>query len=297
MSIVIPYYESKNTIDLVLSSLIEAVSFVKRHRSDWEAELIVVDDGSIKHPANKEILSEFIGLLSVKTLPANRGRFYSRNKGLKIAKGDLVMFIDSDVVVPKELIFSHLKIHGKARLEGRNCISFSLFNFVEYLDFSRATNKNQFFDSCNDFRNRCVYQASWIGCEEDKRFIGKEFKILEDTDYLRAWPNGGFFGPWTITNMVLGGLFIVGRDEAIKVNGCSAMFGLYGFEETSLVTKIIAKFGSYVIPETNSYAIHITDPGSSISRHERDFLFQKTHDIYFNKYLNLSLENAINEKM
>jgi hypothetical protein len=159
-------------------------------------------------------------------------------------------------------------------------------------EFNRTGGKSVFFSKCNDFRKSCVYQPSWIGCEEDKAFIGNKYMILDTTDNLNNWSTFGHLGPWILPNMVLGGLFAVNRKEAVFVNGCSNMFGKYGFEETSLVTKLMARYGSYVIPDS-IFALHLVDKNSILARDEKDLLFQRTHDIYFNKYLNLSLSEAI----
>ena len=93
--------------------------------------------------------------------------------------------------------------------------------------------------------------------------------------------------------MVLGGCFALLRENAIEVNGCSGMFGKYGFEETSLVTKLMAKYDSFIIPVVDRYAVHIYDDLSAIEKSDRDTLFQKTHAIYFNQYIKQSLNEAI----
>lgn len=68
-------------------------------KSSISFEIIVVDNGSTdKSP---KILSEFkknIPQLNVITLPENKGTTYSRNIGMKTAKGEYILILDSDII-------------------------------------------------------------------------------------------------------------------------------------------------------------------------------------------------------
>lgn len=94
VSIVIPLYNKensiKNTIDSVLS------------QSYSNLELIIVNDGSTDN--SKSIVEKYqdtrIRLLSQE----NHGISYSRNKGIKEAKGEWILFLDADdLLLPKSL--------------------------------------------------------------------------------------------------------------------------------------------------------------------------------------------------
>lgn len=283
VSVIIPYFESKNTINLCLKHVLKSVENYK-----GKSEVIIVDDGSKKYPVKEYIPDTLLEKIRLIKVPRNKGRYYSRNFGLLKAKNDLVFFIDSDVLIYPELVSKHTFLHAKAREANKSCVTFCLFNFVE------GTKENNFdFNTTNDFRDYCVYQKSWKGSDKDEKYAGIEYKILEQTKRLRHWPGNGKLGPWVLPNMVLGGCFALLKDQAIKVNGCSGVFGKYGFEETSLVTKLMAKYHSYVVPVVDKYAIHIYDKSSAIEKQERDSLFQKTHAIYFNQYIKQSLNEAI----
>jgi len=283
ISVVIPYFESKNTINLCLEYTLKSVDKYK-----GGSEIVVVDDGSKRYPAQKHIDSELLNEIRLVKISENKGRYYSRNFGLMKAKNDLVFFIDSDVLIYPELLSKHASIHANLLNEGKSAITFCIFNFVEGL------NKENFkFDKTNDFRDYCVYQKSWKGTDSDEQYAGIRYNILKQTNNLIDWPESGKLGPWVLPNMVLGGCFALLRENAISVNGCSYVFGKYGFEETSLVTKLMAKYGSFIIPVVDRYAIHIYDDVSAIEKSERDTLFQKTHAIYFNQYIKQTLNEAI----
>ncbi len=202
LSVVVPYHNTKNTINLCLEHIFKAIRNI-------EAEVIVVDDGSKKFPATITINPRFLGKISLIELDDNQGRFYSRNVGLSKAKNDLVAFVDSDIIVHPRSFVEHLRIHKQ-----RNSVTFSLFNFISLKEID--VDLSTLFLQNNDFRFYCIYQSSWIGCEEDKEFIDKTFEIIKNTDNLRNWPKNGFYGPWMLTNMVLGGLFIVDRKKSFN---------------------------------------------------------------------------------
>ena len=145
----------------------------------------------------------------------------------------------------------------------------------------------------NDFRVHCYYGETWIGCEEDKRFVGRQFRILEETNEFRNWPVGGYLGPWMLPNMVLGGCFAIDRALAVSLGGFDRAFTGYGFTETSLATKAVAISNTYVVPVVNGPCIHIEDKELVIPRIEKDRIFWERHRFFFDEYLDLDLQQAI----
>jgi teichuronic acid biosynthesis glycosyltransferase TuaG len=86
-SIVIPVYNSESTI---WSTMRTALS-----QTYDNYEVIVVNDGSTDR--SREIINSFeTNRLCVLDNSENRGRSNARNQGLKLAKGDFVVFLDSD---------------------------------------------------------------------------------------------------------------------------------------------------------------------------------------------------------
>ena len=292
LSIVIPYYETGETMKLTLKYLYDALAYVKKmSKEKWSFEVIIVDDGSIIKKAvdyvNKEL--ENIRLM---TLSENMGRTEARNYGIKHAIYEKCLFIDSDILIAKEYIYHNLLVHAHA---GKKVITVGFFQFI---DKDEAQNIGKHEIICedillNDYRIDCLYGPTWIGCKNDKEFIGKNFKIVNDTKFFRKWPNGGFYGPWFLTNMVLGGFFIVDTRTAKKCNGFDVAFKGYGFTETSLPTKLIAGFGHYLVPVIQGGCLHIDDKTINVSRENKDVIFRKKHNFYFNHYLNLTWEQSL----
>jgi len=97
-SIVIPAYNESARIPATLAAV---VSCVRAH--GWNAEVIVVNDGSQDDTA--EVVGAFAATAPDVRLvenPGNRGKGYSVRNGILQAKGEIVMFTDSDLSAPIE---------------------------------------------------------------------------------------------------------------------------------------------------------------------------------------------------
>lgn len=295
LSIAIPYFEAKSTINLVLKYLFESLQSIKQENPQWKFEVLLIDDGSIGYPANKTLELNYLSQIKLFRHSSNKGRYATRNTAIRGAKYEFLLFLDADILINETILRYHLNNFSKGSSEGQNIITASIFNFVDILRVENNT--NDLFLNTNDFRVKCKYQESWIGCEDDKKYVDQNFEILKQTNNLREWPESGFLGPWALSNMVLGGLFGFSTDLAKQVGGCDKLFSDYGFEETSLATKLIALQDAYVVPVLKNYAIHISDPSSTLSQKEKDYFFQKAHKLYFERYLNYDIKEATKEKI
>ena len=97
-SIVIPAFNESARIPATLA---EVVSCVRRH--GWDAEVIVVNDGSTD--STRQVVLDFARTApEVRILdnPGNRGKGYSVRSGLLQALGEVVMFTDADLSAPME---------------------------------------------------------------------------------------------------------------------------------------------------------------------------------------------------
>jgi len=97
-SIVIPAYNESARIPATLAAV---VACVRANR--WSAEIIVVNDGSRDDTA--EVVRAFAASAAEVRLvenPGNRGKGYSVRNGILQARGEIVMFTDSDLSAPIE---------------------------------------------------------------------------------------------------------------------------------------------------------------------------------------------------
>jgi len=293
LSVVIPYWENFLTINLLLENLYNGLTKIEKYDIKWDFEVIIVDDGSLYNTASKIINKQNFQNLKILKNTHNKGRTHTRNQGLWHSTKELVLFMDADILVDEQLILNNLKIHSFMKQRNKKGISVGFFDFQNNIDFWLKKSTIHMEDiHLNDFRIDCIYHKTWVGCNSDKQFIGKHFKILEQTDMFKKWPKG-FFGPWLLPNMVLGGFFMVDAKASKDVKGFDKNFVGYGFTETSLPTKLIAKYNYFVIPVPFNGCVHINDNKISLVKEEKDKIFQEKHKYYFNHYLNLTLKQVL----
>lgn len=94
VSFIIPVYNNEFSIKYVLSA-------IKAQNCDCNLEVIVVDDGSSDNTG--KIVSTYKGKINVKYIYMEDEGFRvarARNVGIKNSTGELVIFIDGDVVIP-----------------------------------------------------------------------------------------------------------------------------------------------------------------------------------------------------
>lgn len=282
VSVVIPYYETGEIFERCLHFLANAIAMYRGN-----VEVIAVDDGSLKRPlANHSIEQDWLKCI---VLPSNKGRTAARNTGLFQSTGEIIFFMDSDILVDEQVIVNHVKLHSAALKNHKRAICVTFFEFTsledERINSERLLRKNL---KINDFRISCTYGPTWIGCEEDKKYIGQHIELVEDTSDFKLWR--GQYKAWMLPNMVLGGAFSVNRSEILAVNGFDTRFQGYGFTETSAVTRMVAEWSNVVVPCLDGGALHIEDESVNVSRDDKDRIFKMKHDFYFNTFLTEGVE-------
>ncbi|MBP7689877.1 MAG: glycosyltransferase family 2 protein [Thermoflexales bacterium] len=109
VSVILPTYNRLDRLQRVLKAL-ENQAF-PRDRFD----VIVVSDGSTD--GTREYLQALQSPLTITFVEqANQGVAVARNTGLSRATGDLVVFIDDDVVPSPQLVAEHVACHGDSNL-------------------------------------------------------------------------------------------------------------------------------------------------------------------------------------
>ena len=90
-SIIVPVYNRPDEVDELLESL--------SNQTQKDFEVIIVEDGSVK-PC-KDVCDKYAGILALHYYAKeNSGPGQSRNYGVERAKGEYVIILDSDVVLP-----------------------------------------------------------------------------------------------------------------------------------------------------------------------------------------------------
>ena len=110
-SIIIPVYNVAPYLRECLDSVVKAAEQVKvrGEGEQWNVEIICVDDGSTD--GSGEILDEYASTFQPSNLStfkvihqSNGGEGAARNAALRVAKGEWVVFLDSDDVIKEDLL-------------------------------------------------------------------------------------------------------------------------------------------------------------------------------------------------
>jgi hypothetical protein len=107
LSLVVPTYRAPEQLRGLLRSVAD-----QRFDSS-RAEVIVVDDGTPGF--DPDLWAGMVGEfpLTVLHLPDNGGRAVARNAGIRIAKGDIVIFLDGDMTVEPDFFQAHDLFHAR----------------------------------------------------------------------------------------------------------------------------------------------------------------------------------------
>src|SRR4051812_41844998 len=92
-SVIIPCYQGEPVVREAIDSALR--------QTYQPTEVVVVDDGSTD--ASVEVLRSFGGRIRWETGP-NRGASAARNRGLELARGELIQFLDADDLLHEDKI-------------------------------------------------------------------------------------------------------------------------------------------------------------------------------------------------
>ena len=168
LSIIIPYYNTPELTNELLGGLVKQLG--------KNVEAIIVDDGSDKEYCPFEDLTENIKVLRHLN---NRGVSAARNTGLKKAKGDYIVFLDSDDLVTDDYVEQILKA-----VENDPDTVYISWKSIDGRLGKIIENENDEFNPWN----RCV----WNRVFRREYIYGMTFnegmQVAEDDDFLNRLP-------------------------------------------------------------------------------------------------------------
>src|ERR1700744_1176722 len=153
VSIIIPLYNAGNYISETLQSALDQT---------WpNKEIIIVDDGSTDNSLAiaKSFESEFVKVLSQE----NKGASAARNKGLSIAKGEYIQFLDADDLLSPNKIAAQLEKLNGSTIHVGICDTVYFPDGSNPADFSKTTEwYSNDFDDPVDFLIK-LYGGRYVG--------------------------------------------------------------------------------------------------------------------------------------
>ena len=105
VSIIMPVYNGGAILDLTIPPLL------KQNYNKGNIEIIIINDASTDN--SLQIIKKYysnnnISIISNKN---NKGRSYTRNKGIQNSSGQILIFVDCDIEVDQNFVSNHVKKH------------------------------------------------------------------------------------------------------------------------------------------------------------------------------------------
>lgn len=158
VSIIIPVYNTERYIADAIHSAI--------NQTFKELEVIIVDDGS--NDSSPDIIQSISDPRIIFISQRNKGGSAARNRGLEMAKGEYIKFLDADDILLPDAIEKQLE---QSKNLGENEIVFGDFNFMN--SEGKITMTNKFEDSGKLIDDPATFfLANWkilISCPLHKR--------------------------------------------------------------------------------------------------------------------------------
>lgn len=181
ISIIVPVYNAENYLNKCIESLI--------NQTYNSLEIILINDGSTDN--SRHICEKFakkdkrIKLINQK----NSGVSVARNKGIDIAKGKYICFVDSDDYVSQEFVekmFNHIKINrADLAICNINKVNNKGIKYQDYTSFDKnIITKEEYYESINSFGGflwNKIFKKSIIGnlrLEEDIYYCEDELFVI-----------------------------------------------------------------------------------------------------------------------
>ena len=248
MSIVIPYYNDQK-------SVVHTLSFInKQKKVNFEKiEVIIIDDGSdLKVPEVKSLKFN----LRIISLIKNFGLVRARNIGMLLARNEILMYLDSDMVLHENVLFNHLLAHYGTG--NKNLIFVGYREWVDPSDSRIKLEKitNELINLDADFRIKINFSEVHLPYIKDKKILGQTHYVTRDTNYYKDFRRGYKYLHYTLSSMVHGFMFSLPLKYAIESGPVGETEKGWGADDAFLATKLLAN-GSKVGPLINSKGLHL----------------------------------------
>lgn len=259
-SVIIPAYNGGRQLKRTLENLARQISVMN---NSSKFEVIVIDDGS-----NEDLYSIFKDVkFACPSLYArhihNQGRSSARNFGINISSKELLFLFDADVLLPNNYFEESWAVHNNIKNAVVVGLAQNVYSDDPTCEVTSTEEVN--LDITDDFRYKKILE-------------GKEFRLIEETDWFKQFGHYRTIGPWTLSNMVVTHNLSVRKDVAREVRGFDERFRTWGYEDSNFGAKLISS-GSYIVPLKNTGIIRIIqrNPKRKFSIENRE-LYEKLLD-------------------
>ena len=163
VSIIVPTLNGLKYLEQVMDS-------VQKH-TKWPFEVIVVDNCSVDNTG--DLIVKYQKNMDIKRiyLPKNETRSHARNAGIASARGDIIIFSDSDMISERDYVTKHMEanVGNNDVICGENWVKIYTFYYKDFLGYLKR----------NLLINKHLYNLSTpMNKIEDKSCLINEEKII-----------------------------------------------------------------------------------------------------------------------
>ena len=245
LSVVIPYYQARDALEITLAAL---------GAQTYPAELlqvVVADDGSTPP---LELAADHLGLDVTVVRQDDLGfrLAAARNLGAEAADGDILVFLDGDMVAEPE----HLEAHARWHHVCDHAVTLGFRQHVEFTgtsadDVARAARRGALEPL---FERRERSHPAWL-----ERHMQRMAELTSDDDDLFRAVTGGNLG--------------VRAELFHEVGGFDGSFTQWGSEDTEIAQRLFTA-GALLVPERRAACWHQGD-SRGLEPHERASLAEQ----------------------
>jgi len=245
-SVVVPYYEAPDALALTLAGL-------ERQTYPQELfEVIVVDDGS--DPPLELAAPTSLRVQVIHQEDLGFGLARARNNGARAASGDILAFLDCDMIPEAGWLAAHARWHHAAC----DAVSLGFRRHVDVAGIDAHAVRDRPDSLAELFAGRPAQSPQWI-----ERRMARTDDLADGTE--------------DVYRVVTGGNFAVSAEFFVGVGGFDDSFTQWGDEDIEFGWRAHA-LGALLVPERSALCWH-QGPGTLLSAEERASLAQQREKI------------------
>lgn len=265
VSIIIPYFKSSRSLKKVL------LAIKSQTYNSKLIEVIVIVDGLENNDFKQEDYKNF-GNVKFIISTEHIGRSATRNLGGNIALGEYLVFIDSDIILPK----NYLKVHLKRLIAIPNLVTMSLKSNIEI-------NDNRISDS----RLKMGVEPPEVIDDTRKMRIlennneVRRVEMVNESNYFKEIGHNRKIGDFDSAGVLISHNYCISKKLFQSIGGFNTEFKGWGLEDTFLGAKILA-YGGFILPIISVPVYHINHEARSGSEENKLREFNKNKEVYNN---------------
>lgn len=270
MSVIIPCYNSEASIRPVLDAIAKQETVLPFEN----LEVVLIDDCSVRSIQETIKHTAYPFAVQVIRLEKNVGASTARHIGAVYASGSILIFLDSDIVIPNNYIDEHLV----RNMVIPNAVFISFKENVpdlEKIDLSKTP------DYSRDLRIHKTVRKDATGSYAVSADM--QIEILESTNYFKSFSGSRVFGVYDLSCMVVGHNFSIRKKTLLEASPFSKEFVGWGMEDVFLGLKLICK-GNFIIPILSTGVYHLDHPPRSGSEEKKQEQYEM-NTVKINKLL------------